>query len=405
MTMPLHPIRTYENRVELGSVAHWEEFDDLSGFKTPKSFVRVLGLEDVFGDSLMQRYRKRGEKAKADNKIIARSFGPRVHKNLPAAMYNTFIKSNFNYSSYFALRRTGRHWKKWDTHLVRKAVKHKEIIQQLEKDKAEHLIPACLHFEMDPSKVRSFVGRSAWKKIANNSKTRNQLIFSGDHHFYQELLDIRSNVLSKMGNRISPREIVAAKITPTSKDFHRTTRIVVDTFFMASELGKTVNPNWSYKRFLKEHDKLSRETLTKTYPDEPFCESHVEEIRGYTFCRLTSEFQIALEGKEMRHCVASYASAARAGRYEVYKVEGGRERATLGLYVDRMGKVFFDQMFGPRNTYVSYLIGTAAREFIVKEIEGEDTAGRRSGRLSRQGREDSCSFLDQFGEGGGELPF
>jgi len=386
MTMPLHPIRTYENRVELGSVKSWDEFNDLSGFKSPKSFAYALNLDaPIYMHERKLPLKSVGEEIKEANKILARNYGPRIHKNLPAAMYNTFIKSNFNYSSYFALRRTGRHWKKWDKSLVRKAVKHKEIIQQLEKDKAEHLIPACLHFEMDPSEVRGLVGRSAWRKIANNSKTRNRLIFA-KRDFHEELLDLRSSVLYQLRANHSIREIVAAKITPTSKDFHRTTRIVVDTFFMASELGKTVNPNWSYKRFLKEHDKLSRETLTKTYPDEPFCESHVEEIRGYTFCRLTSEFQIALEGKEMRHCVASYASAARAGRYEVYKVEGGRERATLGLYVDRMGKVFFDQMFGPRNTYVSDLIGTAAREFIVKENEGEDTAGRRSGRLSRQGR-------------------
>jgi hypothetical protein len=325
-------------------------------------------------------------------------------------MYNTFIKNNFQYSTYFALRDTGSNWKRFCPGKVNVAVKLKGIIQQLEKDGAHHLIPAVIFFEKDPSDIRKTVGRSAWRKIANNSKTRNKLIFRNPWvDFDPRILDFRSGIIEAvpLGFGLNQEVFTAAKISPAIADFHPTLTLVRDTINMAERLGQKANPNWSYNRFIKEHERLSKEYLSHKYSPESFADHHIYTVDGYTFSRLTSPLEIAQEGKVMHHCVAFYADSALKGNYEVYTVEGKGERATLGLDVNNEGKIFIDQLYGTCNRAVSSEMHSAAQRFVVGENESEDTSGRRGGRVSRQSGEDTRSVVDrgeQFEELA-ELPF
>lgn len=409
MSFPIHPINTDINQVCLGTVRKWNSFRNFPNCKNPVSFVTTLGL-DIPGIEPAQKFDNYGEYIKHNNQVIAKHFGPRLHRNLPAAMYNTFIKNNFQYSTYFALRHTGSAWRVFCPETVNIAIGLKETIQQLEEDGAHHLIPAVLFFQKDPSDIRRTVGRSAWRKIANNSKTRNKLIFSKlETNFDLRILDLRSGIIQKVSPGLGLNQVVftAAKISPTITDFYHTLNLVRDTIYMAERLGQKANPNWSYNRFVKEHERLSKEYLSHKYSPESFADQHIHNVDGYTFSRLTTPLEIAQEGKVMHHCVAFFADSALKGNYEVYTVEGKGERATLGLDVNNEGKVFIDQLYGTCNRAVSSEMQSAAQRFVVGENESEDTSGRRGGRVSRQSREDTRSVMDrgeQFEELA-ELPF
>ncbi len=63
--------------------------------------------------------------------------------------------------------------------------------------------------------------------------------------------------------------------------------------------------------------------------------------------------ELAREGREMGHCVASYAPQITRGSYYVYAVEVAGERATLGLERQSATAWEIDQLNGPRNRRVS----------------------------------------------------
>jgi len=327
MTLPKHPIRTAEDYVELEGLHSFNEYLDLT--RHSKSLSHMLSF---LGFRHYKPALKDGASyLKKRNKIAAETFGPRIHRNLPAAFYNTFIKANFSQESYFALRHIGNKWKTFDQTKVNMAVGNKQIIQQLEKDELYHLIPFAIVFGMGPEEGKKHLGASAWKKVANNSKTRNKYIFQSGHKFSPEILDLRSGILTQSLFTGDLSDIIAGKLAPTIADFPRTRHLVEDTRRMCARLDVPFNKNWSLSRFEREHDKLSKEILAQRFSKESFCDPHQEVIDGYTFTRLISKFEIAKEGSEMRHCVASYADDAECGRYEVYQVEGRGERADMGI--------------------------------------------------------------------------
>ena len=400
MTLPKHPIRTAEDYVELEGFHSFSEYIDLTRHsKSLRHMLSFLGFRNhkpVLQDS--------ASFIKQRNKLAAETFGPRIHRNLPAAFYNTFIKANFQQESYFALRNIGNRWKIFNQTKVNKALENKQIIQQLEKDGLYHLIPFAIVFGMSPEEGKKHLGASSWKKIANNSKTRNNYIFQTGYEFYPEILDLRSGIIAQPLFTGGHSDIIAGRLAPTIADFPRTLHLVEDTRRMCARLQVPFNKNWSLSRFEKEHDKLSKEILAQRFSKEPFGDPHQEVIDGYTFTRLISKFEIAKEGSEMRHCVASYADHAECGRYEVYQVEGRGERATLGIG-DVGDRLCLDQLYCYANMAAPKEMHEAAEKLVRKEEKGEHSAGRRSGRASRRGNKNTRTFMDADWLGEGDFPF
>ena len=102
--------------------------------------------------------------------------------------------------------------------------------------------------------------------------------------------------------------------------------LVRDTIRMGGE----ANPAWSLRRLREEHDRLSRETARRRADPTPFAEPWRCEIDGFTFTRLVSAADFAEEGAVMRHCIAGYASAAKAGCEIAFRIEGP-ERASVSF--------------------------------------------------------------------------
>jgi hypothetical protein len=91
------------------------------------------------------------------------------------------------------------------------------------------------------------------------------------------------------------------------------------------------------------HQRNLEKKLSEAGVDVPFPPSKYSQIpEGFT--RLTTPKELILEGTDMRHCVAGYASYCREG-YEIYAVNYRGERATICINPD--GSI--QQSRGPSN--------------------------------------------------------
>lgn len=300
------------------------------------------------------------------HKVLHENFGSKIPLRFGAAMYNTFIKANIPREATFAVRQLGRHWKLFDPKRVNVAVEHNHLVQQAVRDKTLNILPLMLHHKETPQQLRSRYGKGMWKKLANTSKSRMQylcrLIDAGP-----EWADVRTCILKEVATHglWDPRsntELTAAKIAPKSGMYRGTSDMIFDTVRMS---GGQVNYDWSYKRWEEEHSRLVKEQLVKKYSDKPFSYSVEYTEDGYTFTLLNTQMQIAAEGKEMGHCVGSYANSAARDQYAVFKVEGNGERATLGLSGGTSSG----------GTSINILAQRTEPEFIVNQCYGRYNSG------------------------------
>lgn len=88
---------------------------------------------------------------------------------------------------------------------------------------------------------------------------------------------------------------------------------------------------------------------------------------GFLIEEITDSDSLKLEGKEMHHCVASYAAHCSAGKYAVFSVKhvtDQSQRGTLGVSVNHDGKISYDQLQGACNLFTSHKMESFAKKFI-----------------------------------------
>lgn len=295
------------------------------------------------------------------NKKLCYLFGSKITLRLNAALYNTFIKANFPVETYFAINRQGKHWRTFSPLDVNHAIANKHLIDQAVRDRTINLIPLMLQYEEDTQQLRKRFGKGLWKQLSHTSKTRMRYLaplLIKDTEF----VTVRTGILKRINQwegfvyrtnpEFDPAKIAAAKIAPTVADFERTDMLIRDTLRMAQRQGSKVNYDWSYRRWQEEHELVSQEINKARFSDKKFTEDCVFTDGGYTFTLLTSQLNIATEGNTMKHCVSSYAHIASKGDYAVFKVEG-KERATLGITIDKVNKASLQQCYGQCNKTIS----------------------------------------------------
>lgn len=267
--------------------------------------------------------------------------------------------------------------------------KNIDKVDQLAKDGLLRLAPLVIHSGLDPQELRASMGKGAWKRLLSQSDYRIRLIarnldgprsINGD--FVRAICDIQSGIL-KNNYCIFNTELIAARLAPRVVDYRDVLNLVRDTDRMVQDF----NPNWSLKRIKEEHERATERMNArrleqqlkkdKEYQTE-FAEAAVYEIDGYKYTRLNTKRKIQDEGAFMGHCVGGYASQAFNRSYEVFTVEKGTERATLGLFIqkgfdkDDKEKPFysFNQSYGKRNSPISDELALANRALIIKLNEG-----------------------------------
>jgi hypothetical protein len=340
------------------------------------------------------------------NKGLHENFGSKITLRLNAALYNTFIKANFPRETYFAISRAGRRWNTFSPHMVDRASENKHLIDQAVKDKTINLIPLMLEFQEDLQQLRKRFGKGLWKQLAHTSKTRMKLL-APLLRYSTELTSLRTGILPLVScyhmttMDIDRHVLTAAKVAPRIEDFERTLGIVRDTMRMADRAGVEVNHNWSWRRWNEEHDRLSWDVARKGYSEKKFAEDCVFTQGDYTFTLLTSQADIAAEGMQMRHCVASYAHTASIGNYAVFKIDG-KERATLGLTIgsirdednptgSRVLHAMLQQCYGHSNKIISDELRNTLPD-IIRMYNGLIRHG--NGRAATASKESSCAVVD-----------
>jgi len=341
------------------------------------------------------------------NKKLHEYFGSKITLRLNAALYNTFIKANFPRETYFAISRAGRRWNTFAPYMVDRALENKHLIDQAVKDRTINLIPLMLEFQEDPQQLRKRFGKGLWKQLAHTSKTRMKLL-APLLKYSTELTSVRTGILPMLSLYYLPYSshrgetpVIAAKVAPRIEDFEQTLGIVRDTMRMADRAGIEVNRNWSWRRWNEEHDRLSWDVARKGYSEKKFAEDCVFTQGGYTFTLLTSQADIAAEGMQMRHCVASYAHTASIGNYAVFKIDG-KERATLGLTIgsirdednptgSRILHAMLQQCYGHSNKIISDELRTTLPD-IVRMYN--DLIRHGNGRAATASKESSCAVVD-----------
>lgn len=290
------------------------------------------------------------------HKFYCELLGPRFAYRYQAAHYHTWISPHISQETANLLRMTGRHWMQYNNRLVKLAHNVLPYIQQAERDGLINIIPIIVLFCKSPQDIRAEIGKGAWKRVANNSKTRNVLMMNALINEPPITLGVKLDTVLRISSGVlnlhpfpdKDLEIVDRIIPKRDKmSFRQTIHLITDT---RSMLGDAFNPEWSYARMKREHDDAVKAENAKRYSSKSFAEPWSYSADGYTATLLTSPLDIANEGRLMRHCVASYAKLAAKGSYAVFEIDG-KERATLGVKRTNIGAIT-DQCYGACNAVV-----------------------------------------------------
>lgn len=371
-------------------------------------------------------------------KLAHELFGPKVCTRIRGKAMGEIILPLGK--SRRVINKRGPSWKNVDPDLYYNLVKNYDNVKQTADDDMHQITPFLVQSEdLDASTLRSKLGRARWRRLLKTSVARSRMysqVFQmvGNRGYPAELFDrlekIPSCCLSllspsfmksttygailHLSNNPSTYGLGSRKMDLTDRyhivsQLRRDWNIIGDTRIMAVQLGATFNPNWSLNRMKREHDNYTQVINAQRHSPEPFCNPDIHTIEGrglsVTFTRLNSPFLIAEEGREMRHCVGSYALRAGSGQYSVYKVECPEldVRATLGLthtsermvympalpisfYSDdtpldteiREGYVrTFNQMYGRMNSRVPTLLHDIVDEVLIPALnEGSHLFGK-----------------------------
>lgn len=294
-----------------------------------------------------------GGDLKEANLHFKQMLGPKFCLRYKAAHYHTWIAPHIPRDVANMLTFTGRHWRTYDHRLVQRAHNVLPYVLEASDDNLPQIIPAIVTWQKSPQEIRQEVGRSTWRAIHAMSKTRAKKIMQLSCMTYDSndnvdrfigFMGIRSGVLPFITQAGKP-EIMASNLA-AKMDFETVNHVVAmvrDT----EHMGVDVNPEWSMRRLMREHDNAMRNRAAKEYPSERFADDWSFSQDGYTATYLASQSDIALEGMTQKHCVAGYAGLSEQKEYAVFRIEG-RERATLGLRALGM-QWRFDQAYGAYN--------------------------------------------------------
>ena len=228
-------------------------------------------------------------------------------------------------------------------HLVNRFFEFEELVYQAHKDGLDHLLPLIMWYGKDPHEIRQIAGKSAWKRMANNSRSRNMLLASKANeqmppHVFS---DIPTTVLAGSYRDIDPQVLKSIMFfEPSCKNavhliqYTATANIIEDTLRMAQELQHPVKLYQSMNSWNRLHNKLYRLINSRNYSEDPY--KHLKPYKflcgDYEATLLISPYELFYEGDVMHHCVASYDTAVSRRQYLVFSItRKGKRYATLGV--------------------------------------------------------------------------
>lgn len=334
---------------------------------TPKALVKNL-WEVEEGNETYEKKTKWGLHTTQKKKVIKNGFKEftkeynvvpsRAVKIFNAAVYRNAIAPYKEFSNLFQRK------KRIAPSEFTKVVNNVELLEQAKKDNQRNILPLILRAEASPQHLKTVFGKGAWKKLANNSFHRNQVLstyqdissvmeydstaLKMNHFFHNKSPDAHHWLKNVVGIPYTkhegqhPKEILA---------------LYVDTKDMAKRLELPFNEKWSARKVEEKHneyaqlqqrlveqqrigrDKWYAERLAKLKAVDlsEFYAQTAWEKDGVVAKLLTTYDRITQEGAEMHHCVAGYAERCTNRDYVVVSLTDGVMRTTLGIYADVAG--------------------------------------------------------------------
>lgn len=273
--------------------------------------------------------------------------------------------------------------KKIQSESLFEVIENIDIVNQMISDGQKNLIPIIKSLGwVSVSSAKEAVGKSNWKKLCKNSAHRNKLIAKQlDMRNVGQLvsevvsgvIDVDSGALDyKCGSAPEQSTWLKKECKITYKEMQKWTGearrfklLWADTQRMARQRGREFNPMWSVRRMQEEHDALFAEmnaAMTKyqrAVPQEILDKDLSKdfstttwELNGVRASLLTTYDRICKEGRDMKHCVASYAEQSMDGRYLVVHIDGDVEATTVGYHIIGKRGIQLSQHYGKHNADV-----------------------------------------------------
>lgn len=235
---------------------------------------------------------------------------------------------------------------------VQKIWENLDVIREVQEDGLDNLEPFAAILGKNPQQMKELVGKSAWKQLCKNSRTRNTYIASimlkrWGIDSVKTINSFPSWVLKQGCNRYIPINDsglwVLEQLKPgeaRNKKRSIISRMLIersDTERMANELGLKFSEKWDYPTIHKKHEEYAKLIEQRRFSKDVFDWAKDFKVKSLTHgdfeaTLLDNAYAIAEEGRMMHHCVASYADASRSGDYLVYSIlRKGERYSTLGV--------------------------------------------------------------------------
>lgn len=315
----------------------------------------------------------------------------RMVRMLQACMFKAFIPEDLKEISQKYCRASGGK-RSWVKDYVMNLHKRQDVVRQCINDKQENIIPLVLaqkptEENINPSAIRKMIGKSLWKKVLKQSKTRNHLMVEamrkGIVHSLPTAVELPTTLLKtgKLGSSYNDLDVVAVlkqkRLLSKTEEHRQVVNIIEDTKSMYRQLELDIPKQsklWDLDKWKERHDFLTNKINLQKYSPEPFkwvskltkkCTSECGKI---TAVLLDNALDIRNEGSKMHHCVGSYSSRSADGKYLVWhiidNISGKEELSTLGCWVGDES-VRFNQHYGVCNSSVT---GEEVKTFVDKLI-------------------------------------
>ena len=256
-------------------------------------------------------------------------------------------------------------------------------ISVCEDDGLVHVTPIVALFNMTTQDLKSFLGKSKWKSIANGSFERNQEImfitlelddFPSNKKkaeiisFIYKFSDISLTLICNMGIKHLGMRL-AHRINEWSEDcsfleLEKRQNMYSDAKRMARRLNYPFDEGARWRDIETTHTTLTalyEGAKLKVPVDKDFnlpvaCQKIIDDnlkFEDFKVNALTCLTDFSKEKALMKHCILSYCERSYKGRYVAFHIERNGVHTTLGVNFNKSKFSFTrDQHYGKRNQII-----------------------------------------------------
>ena len=361
--------------------------------------IKNWKLQDICRAFNINHYGKLAKKNMYQEFSKNMGMGPkRFKKILEASVYREVIAPREDAVRFYCMRKGGISF-----YALYKFLHNEELYMQAYIDAmngaGRNVIPFVWKTGRSTQELKKHFGKGVWKTLCKNSLYRNTTLsrVGFDVEEFPKYINLQTNIIDECTTNWGTNIEKLSKMRGFVESYKRLPYYIKSLFMDAWVLADRLGVDFDYKIVKNSPSKpeTKREAeviiqsvhndLVKQYNEQkeqlskvPYkFEDGVPKIfnfDGVVATRIDSPHELQTEGRTMHHCVGSYSDSIRTGRYLVYHLEDGVERATLGISVldveksNSPAKYTVNQMYGVCNRPVESDRIKKAQEMLLKQL-------------------------------------